>query len=56
MGISLVSSISFFGFLACPPTVGFLSHLAGLRWALSPIVVVGLLITLAAPLIRRLRP
>lgn len=56
VGISLVSSISFFGFLACPPTVGFLSHLADLRWALSPIVVVGLLITLAAPLLRRLRP
>lgn len=56
VGISLVSSISFFGFLACPPTVGFLSHLADLRWALSPIVIVGLLITLAAPLLRRLRP
>ncbi len=56
VGISLVSSISFFGFLACPPAVGFLSHLAGLRWALSPIVAVGLLIALAAPLLRRLRP
>ena len=27
VGISFVSSISFFGFLACPPMVGFLSHL-----------------------------
>ena len=56
VAISLVSSISFFGFLACPPVVGFLSHLAGLRWALSPLVAVGLLIALAAPLLHRLRP
>ena len=41
VAISLVSSLSFLGFLGCPPMVGFLSHQFDLRWALSPIVVVG---------------
>ncbi len=56
VGISFVSSISFFGFLACPPTIGFLSHLFGLSWALSPIIVVGLAIFVLATLAHRMRP
>lgn len=55
VAISLVSSISFFGFLVCPPMVGFLSHALNLRWALSPIVVVGIAIAGLAALMRYLR-
>ena len=55
MAISLVSSLSFLGFLGCPPMVGFLSHQFDLRWALSPIVVVGVAIFCLAPLVRHIR-
>ena len=55
VAISLVSSLSFLGFLGCPPMVGFLSHQFDLRWALSPIVVVGVAIFCLAPLVRRIR-
>lgn len=55
VGISLVSSLSFLGFLGCPPMVGFLSHQFDLRWALSPIVVVGVAIFCLAPLVRRIK-
>lgn len=56
VGISLVSSLSFLGFLGCPPMVGFLSQQFDLRWALSPIVIFGLGIFCLAPLVRRIRP
>ena len=56
VAISLVSSVSFLGFLACPPMVGFLSHAFNLRWALSPIVLVGVAIAVLAEFIKRLRP
>lgn len=56
VAISLVSSVSFLGFLACPPMVGFLSHAFNLRWALSPIVLVGAAIACLAVFIKRLRP
>ncbi len=55
MALTLVSSISFFGFLFCPPVIGFLSHAFDLRWALTPIVGFGLLIAIMAPLLRRCR-
>lgn len=56
VGISLVSSISFLGFLGCPPLIGFLSHAAGsLRWAFCPIIALGLSIALLVPVLRRLR-
>lgn len=54
VGISFVSSISFFGFLACPPMVGFLSHLFDLSWALSPIILVGAAVFLLSRLLMRL--
>ena len=54
VAISLVSSLSFLGFLACPPMVGFLSHLLDLRWALAPIVGAGAAIVCLAPVLRRL--
>ena len=56
VGISLVSSVSFLGFLGCPPLIGFLSHAAGsLRWAFCPIIALGLSIALLVPLLHRLR-
>lgn len=56
VGISLVSSVSFLGFLGCPPLIGFLSHAAGsLRWAFCPIIALGLSIALLVPVLRRLR-
>lgn len=54
VAISLVSSISFLGFLACPPIVGFLSQAFSLQWALSPIVAIGALIVCLAPMLKRL--
>lgn len=54
VAISLVSSLSFLGFLACPPMVGLLSHLLDLRWALAPIVLAGVAIVCLAPALRRL--
>lgn len=56
VAISLVSSLSFLGFLACPPMVGFLSHLMDLRWALAPIVLAGAVIVCLAPVLKRLHP
>lgn len=53
MALTLVSSISYIGFLACPPIIGFLSYAFDLRWALSPIVGFGMLIAVLAPLLRR---
>lgn len=56
VGISLVSSVSFLGFLGCPPLIGFLSHAAGsLRWAFCPIIALGLSIALLVPVLRRLQ-
>ena len=45
----------FFGFLACPPMVGFLSHLLNLRWALSPIILVGAAIFVLAGLAGKMK-
>lgn len=43
------------GFLAAPPAVGVLVELAGMRWAVAPLVVAGVLIAaLAGPLLGRL--
>ena len=56
VGISLISSVSYLGFLGCPPLIGFLSHAAGsLRWAFCPIIGLGLSIALLVPVLRRLR-
>lgn len=43
------------GFLAAPPAVGVLVELAGMRWAVAPLVVAGVLIVASAgPLLGRL--
>ena len=55
IAIAQVSTIGFFGFLACPPMVGFLSHLLNLRWALSPIILVGAAIFVLAGLAGRMK-
>lgn len=54
-GIALVSSISQFGFLACPPLIGFLSHALNLRLALAPVACMGAVIFVLAGLLPRLR-
>jgi MFS family permease len=47
--IGAVSATGYFGFLAGPPLIGFLSELASLRAALAPIVGLCLLIAVLAP-------
>ncbi len=47
--IGAVSATGYFGFLAGPPLIGFLSELASLRVALAPIVGLCLLIAVLAP-------
>lgn len=53
IAISLVTAISFSGFMFCPPIIGHLAHAWGLRLALVPIAATGLIITIFAPLLRR---
>lgn len=53
--ISFVASIGYFGLLASPPVVGVLSEWLTLRWALSPMIVIGVSIIFLAALLRRLR-
>jgi MFS family permease len=33
-GMAMVSGVAYFGFLAGPPVIGFVSNLIGLRWAM----------------------
>lgn len=42
LALAAVSTISFVGFLMGPPVIGFIAQLAGLRWSLSLIALLGL--------------
>lgn len=42
--LAAVSTIGFTGFLIGPPLIGLLAHEIGLRWALSIVIVLGLVI------------
>lgn len=53
--ISFVASIGYFGLLASPPVVGVLSEWLTLRWALSPMILIGVSIIFLTALLRRLR-
>lgn len=53
IAISIVTAISFCGFMLCPPVIGYLSHIFGLRWALAPIAALGLAVMCVAPFIRQ---
>ena len=52
--ISLVASIGYFGLLASPPVVGMLSEWLTLRWALSPMIVIGVSIIFLTAVLKRL--
>lgn len=53
IAIAMVTGISFWGFMLCPPFIGFLSHAFGLRAALAPIAGLGLIVLCIAPLAAR---
>lgn len=46
--VAMVSGIAYFGFLAGPPTLGFLGDVIGIRWALMLPAILALLMALAA--------
>lgn len=48
IAITIVSSISFFGFLIGPPVIGWLSEVSGLRMAISIAACLGLMIAFVA--------
>lgn len=50
--LAAVSTVGFTGFLVGPPVIGFIAHETGLRWALSLVLLMGLVILL---LVRKLR-
>ena len=47
-GVAMVSGIAYFGFMAGPPMIGFISSLIGLRWALLIPGVLALILGFAA--------
>ena len=51
--IASVSTISYFGFLAIPPGVGFIAQAIGLRWSFSIIALFGAIIFLLVFMIRQ---
>jgi MFS family permease len=51
--IASVSTISYFGFLAVPPGVGFIAQAIGLRWSFGIISVFGVCILLLATMIKQ---
>jgi hypothetical protein len=51
--IASVSTISYFGFLAVPPGVGFIAQAIGLRWSFGIISTFGLCILLLATMIKQ---
>ncbi len=53
IAITIVSSISFFGFLVGPPVIGWLSEATGLRIALSIAACLGIMIALLAGRVSR---
>lgn len=50
--IAMVSTIGFLGFLLGPPVIGFVAHALNLRWSLGLIAIVGIFITVLAPMVR----
>jgi MFS family permease len=42
--LAAVSTVGFTGFLIGPPLIGLVAHEVGLRWALSIVIVLGLVI------------
>lgn len=53
--ISLVSAISFWGFLIGPPLIGFISHASSLRIAFGAVIVAPVLIVLLSPVLDRMK-
>ncbi len=51
--IASVSTISYFGFLAVPPGVGFIAQAIGLRWSFGIISIFGLIIVLLVTMIKQ---
>jgi MFS family permease len=51
--IASVSTISYFGFLAVPPGVGFIAQAIGLRWSFGIISLFGVCILLLATMIKQ---
>lgn len=44
--IASISTVGYFGFLVLPPLIGYISHMAGLRWAFAIIALFGAMITI----------
>jgi MFS family permease len=53
--ISAVSTVGYFGFLAGPPLIGWISGGVGLSWALSLVVVSGAVVASSPTVLRALR-
>lgn len=51
--ISIVSAVSFCGFLLCPPIIGYIANAFSLRWAFIPIVAMSGLMIVFSPLLGR---
>lgn len=52
IAIATVSTIGFFGFLICPPIIGFIAELSSLRVSFAILACFGLLITAVVPIIK----
>ena len=50
--LAAVSTVGFTGFLIGPPIIGFVAHEIGLRWALSLVLMLGLVILILARKVR----
>jgi len=50
-GMAMVSGVAYFGFLAGPPTIGFLSDHITLRWAMMVPACLALLIAVGASVV-----
>lgn len=50
--LAAVSTIGFVGFLAGPPTIGFIAEAASLRWSFSLIACIGIMIAVLASVVR----
>ncbi len=50
--LAAVSTVGFTGFLVGPPIIGFIAHEIGLRWALSLVLILGLVILVLARKVR----
>jgi MFS family permease len=54
IALATVASVSFLGFLMGPPVIGYISHVAGLRYSFALIGIFGIGITLTVSKIRLL--